>query len=414
MDRIRHVSASALLSLIVGFVMSAFIFLSLRDESFDPIAVVFGLIVCAAIVLSYLLIRMISVHVDRFLLIVMYMLFSVGIIMQYRMEPSSAYRQLLWYGIGCSALYLSSCIIHYSHLLDRFKPLIIAVSVALLALLLLIGKESGGATNWILIGNMSFQPSEFVKVAMVLVLAGYFREERGWRDLLIPGAFCAVCVLLLVIERDLGAAMLMLGTFLIMYYTSSGNLKITLISLCVALIGAVCAYFLFDHVRARVLVWLDPWKSYYTSGYQIAQGLMAIASGGLWGLGLMQGSPKTIPAYHTDYIFAVICEEFGVIFGVALIAFYLALVIRGALIALNATNRYLMLVAFGCTTLITLQSFIIIGGVIKLIPLTGITMPFVSYGGSSMIASMTIIGILEGIAMQSGKKLEEEMEEMQR
>lgn len=413
MYRIRHVSASALLTLIVGFVMSAFIFLSLRDESFDIMAVIFGLVVSVAIVLSYLLIRLISVHVDRFLLIVTYMLFSIGIIMQYRMEPSSAYKQLLWYGIGCVALYLSTGVMHYSDILNRMKPAIMGISVALLAALLIIGKESGGATNWIMIGNMSFQPSEFVKIAMVLVLAGYFRENPGWKDLLIPGAFCAVCVGLLVLERDLGAAMLMLGTFLIMYYTSSGNLKNTLISLAIAIAGAVCAYFLFDHVRARVSVWLDPWRTYYTSGYQIAQGLMAIASGGLWGLGLMQGSPKTIPAYHTDYIFAVICEEFGVVFGVAVIAFYLAFVIRGALIALNATNRYMMLVAFGCTTLITLQSFIIIGGVIKLIPLTGITMPFVSYGGSSMIASMMLVGILEGIAMQSGKKLEEDMEETQ-
>ncbi len=411
MLRIHHASASALLSLIVGFTMSAFIFLSLREESLDVIAILFGAIVCVSMVLTYLLIRLISVHIDRFLLVVTYMLFAIGIIMQYRMEPSSAYKQLLWYGIGWVVLFLCTGLIHYDGLLAKMRYAIMGLSIALLGVLLFIGKEAGGAKNWLVLGGLSMQPSEFVKVALVLVLAACFRENIGWREMLLPGAFCGICVGLLVIERDLGAAMLMLGTFLIMFYTASGKRKVTLISAGIGCVGAVSSYFLFDHVRARIAIWRDPWASYYTSGYQVAQGLMAIASGGLWGLGLMQGAPKAIPAYHTDYIFAVICEEFGAIVGIALIAFYLVFIIRGALIALNATSHYLMLVAFGCTTLITLQSFIIIGGVIKLIPLSGITLPFVSYGGSSLLASMAIVGILEGIAIQSGRQLEASMEE---
>lgn len=411
MHNLRHTSASGLLSLMIGFTLIAFTFLSFREERFDVLAIVFGLIVAALMLLSYLLLRLVSPHIDRFLILVTYMLFAVGIIMQYRMEPSVAYRQFAWYGVGWAVLLLCTGVMHYASLLDRFKPVIMLVCVGLLGVLLLIGKESGGATNWIVLGNMSFQPSEFVKVALVIVLAGYFHMKMSWVEMIFPSLFCAVCVALLVMERDLGAALLMLGTFLIMYFTATGNVKVTLIGLGAGVGGAVTSYYLFEHVRARVMVWKDPWATYYTSGYQIAQGLMAIASGGFWGLGLMQGSPKTIPAYHTDYIFAVICEEFGIIFGIALIAFYLVFIVRGALIALNANDRFMMLAAFGCTTLITLQSFIIIGGVIKLIPLTGITLPFVSYGGSSVIASMAIVGILEGIAIQSGKKLEEAMEE---
>lgn len=411
MLKIRHATASALLSLIVGFTMSAFIFLSLREESFDIFAILFGLAVSAAMVFTYLLLRMVSIHIDRFLLVVTYILFAVGVIVQYRMDAGSAYKQLLWYAVGWVVLFLCTGLIHYDAWIARCKYLIMTLSLGLLALLLVVGRESGGATNWIVLGSFSFQPSEFVKVALVLVLAACFKKLRSWKDLLAPGLFCALCVMLLVMERDLGAAMLMLGTFLVMYYTASGNWKITLLCLGLGLAGAVAAYFLFDHVQARVAIWKDPWASYYTSGYQVAQGLMAIASGGLWGLGVMQGSPKSIPAYHTDYIFAVICEEFGAIFGIALIAFYLVFIVRGALIALNATSRYMMLAAFGCTTLITLQSFIIIGGVIKLIPLTGITLPFVSYGGSSLVACMALTGILEGIAMQSGRDLEERMGE---
>ena len=164
---------------------------------------------------------------------------------------------------------------------------------------------------------------------------------------------------------------------------------------------------MFDHVRARIAIWQDPWATYSTSGYQIAQGLMAIASGGLWGLGLGQGSPKMIPAYHTDYIFAVICEEFGIVFGVGVIALYLLIVVRGVLIALHAEDRFSMLAAFGATAMLAVQTFVIIGGVIKLIPLTGITMPFVSYGGSSMIACMLLAGILEGVVAKSSASLED-------
>ena len=156
------------------------------------------------------------------------------------------------------------------------------------------------------------------------------------------------------------------------YTAYRGKIGTTLVGLGAGAVGAVASYYVFDHVKARVAIWLNHWATYSTSGYQIAQGLMAIASGGLWGLGLTKGLPKSIPAYNTDYIFAVICEEFGIVFGIAVIALYLVFIIRGALIALNARNRYLMLVAFGCTVLITPASFIIIAGVIKLIPLTGI------------------------------------------
>jgi cell division protein FtsW (lipid II flippase) len=207
----------------------------------------------------------------------------------------------------------------------------------------------------------------------------------------------------LVVEKDLGAAMLIALTCLIMYFAATGNLGVTLAGLGMGALGAILSYRFFDHVKLRVEVWQNPWITYDSSGYQIVQGLMAIASGGLFGSGLGLGSAKVIPAYHTDYIFAVICEEFGIIAGVLLIAFYVVFIIRGLIIALNARNRFLMLFALGCTTLITLQSFIIIGGVIKLIPLTGITLPFISFGGSSMIASMISFGFLQGIAADSKK-----------
>jgi len=218
--------------------------------------------------------------------------------------------------------------------------------------------------------------------------------------------FVVIITALLVLQRDLGAAMLMIGTFLLVFFAATSNIRATAAALLIGAAGAYASYLLFDHVQARVAIWQDPWATYSTSGYQIAQGLMAMASGGLWGLGLGQGSPKSIPAYHTDYVFAVICEEFGILFGIALIALYLLLVVRGILIALNAADRFSMLTAFGAASLLGIQTFVIIGGVIKLIPLTGITMPFVSYGGSSMIACMMLVGVLQGISSRSGTELD--------
>ena len=176
-------------------------------------------------------------------------------------------------------------------------------------------------------------------------------------------------------------------------------------------VGGVVSYHIFDHVKTRVSVWQNPWSQANDGGYQIVQGLMAIVSGGMFGTGLGLGSPKSIPAYRTDYIFAVVCEEMGVLAGILLIGFYVMLVVRGAIIARRAVNAYHALLALGSTVLIALQSFIIIGGVIKLIPLTGITLPLVSYGGSSMVATFMLIGILQAVSEASGREAEAHLEE---
>ncbi len=161
--------------------------------------------------------------------------------------------------------------------------------------------------------------------------------------------------------------------------------------------AALLGYRMFAHVKKRVAIWRNPWANYDNAGYQLVQGLMAIASGGLWGMGLGLGSPRTIPVYHTDFIFAVICEQFGLVFGLCVLAMYVALIWRGASIAMRASSRFHALLALGATLMLGLQTFVIIGGVIKLIPLTGVTMPFVSYGGSSLLSSMCLIGLIQGV-----------------
>ncbi len=411
MNRVRHMSALGLLFIVMLFEVMAFSLLSLRDESFDPWALLFALALVILLLFQYVFLLWISRYADRFLLVIANLLAGIGMIVQYRLSPETAFRQLVLYAIGLVAMLICVGLMHRPSFFRRLNWVMIIGSLAILGVLLIVGEEQGGAKNWIKIGSFSFQPSEFVKVALVFISANYLTDQKRLLDWLPSALFAILVCALLVAERDLGAALLVAGTYLILFYSATGHTKTTLIGLGAGCLGAVASYFVFDHVRARIAIWQNPWATYETSGYQVAQGLMAIASGGMWGLGLTQGSPKTIPAYNTDYIFAVICEEFGIIFGIAVIALYLVFIIRGALVALYARDRYLMLVAFGCTVLITLQSFIIIGGVIKLIPLTGITMPFVSHGGSSMIASMMLLGILEGVAIRNGDMLEDAMDE---
>ena len=407
MDKLRHARCASALGIVLFFIVSAFLLLAFRGEAYDVAALLFGAVVALITLLTYFLLAWLAPHADRLLMLAVCFLCALGMVIQYRISPETALRQLMMLGAGILGMLLMMVLMRRPHIFRILSIPMALVSLGILCALLFIGKESGGARNWISVAGILFQPSEFVKVALVFLLADAMTEHTHVRDLIPLFLFVGAVTVLLVLQRDLGAAMLMAGTFLLVFFAATSNIGATFAALLCGGAGAYASYLLFDHVRARIAIWQDPWATYSTSGYQIAQGLMAIASGGLWGLGLGQGSPKMIPAYHTDYIFAVICEEFGILFGIGAIVLYLLIAVRGILIALNAEDRFSMLTAFGATALLAIQTFVIIGGVIKLIPLTGITMPFVSYGGSSMIACLLLIGILEGIASRSGAAIED-------
>lgn len=411
MRRIKHISVMPLLIALMAFTGVCFVMLSFAGEAFDLTALVFGLVICLLILLEYFMLMWIAPHADRNLFILTAFLVVLGIAVQYRMSAQSALHQLFMILAGAVAMLAVAGVVKRPNALRRLSIPFAVLSIAVLVALLFVGRESGGAKNWISIGGNLFQPSEFVKVALIIVLADALSEKLRMKELVPAMLFTGAVIILLVLQKDLGAALLVAAVFLLMYFSSTGNAGMTLAFTCAGGLGAYASYYLFDHVRQRVAVWLDPWATYSTSGYQIAQGLMAIASGGLWGEGLGMGSPSMIPAYRTDYVFAVICEEFGIVFGIGVIAVYALIVIRGIMTALSAEGRFEMLCAFGASALIAVQTFIIIGGVIKLIPLTGITLPFVSYGGSSMIASMLLLGIIEGISNNNGKRLEAALEE---
>ncbi len=331
---------------------------------------------------------------DQLLLALTNFLCALGVLVLYRTNPGYAYQQAAYYFIGLVAMVVC---IYIVRIVRSFRLLVwpmMLCALALLALPLLIGTEINGATNWIRIGTLSLQPSEVVKLCLVIIIARFMADQRFLPWVIFTGA----CLGVLMLQKDLGTALLYFGTTLLIYYAASGNLLITGLGAAAGAGAAVAGYTMFSHVRRRVAVWLDPWKDYNDAGYQIIQSLMAIASGGLFGVGLGLGSPTIIPIYESDFIFAVICEQFGLIFGLCVLLVYMAIIWRGASIAMAARTSFHSLLAMGCTTLIGLQTFVIIGGVLKLIPLTGVTLPFVSYGGTSLVSSLCLTGLLQGVA----------------
>ena len=383
------------------FYFLAFLLLFIRDCYRNGTAVAFaenwqGLALAFAVpmlnvVTTHLLPRLFPA--DKLLLSLTNFLCALGVLVLYCTNPRYAYSQALYYFIGLVAMVVC---IYVVRIIRSFRFLVwpmMLVSLGLLLLPLAIGEETYGANNWFYVGGVSVQPSEVVKLCLVIVIARFMADRRFLPWLLYAGG----CLGVLMLQKDLGTALLYFGTTLLIYYAASGNLIITGIGAADGAGAAIAGYHMFSHVRRRVAIRLDPWEDYNNAGYQIIQSLMAIASGGLFGVGLGLGSPQTIPVYHTDFIFAVICEQFGLIFGLCVLLMYVAIIWRGAAAAMAARTRFHGLLAMGCTVLIGLQTFVIIGGVLKLIPLTGVTMPFVSYGGTSLVSSLCLIGLLQGV-----------------
>jgi len=401
--------AGAMLVLTILFILSACALLSFREGSFDFGTAAFGIGAALLMLLGYNLAAIIFRHIDRITLVICFFLASVGLVMLSRLDMDTAVRQLIWLAVSIILMYIVVVIIKRAHDFGRLNYLMMAGALGLLAFAYLFAHTKGGARNWVSLGPISFQPSEFAKVLFIIVSAYFFSVFRGKWMTIGYVAFAGLSVIILVMSNDLGAALLFAGTFLIMFFAGTGRKLLTLAGLGVAGAGAVASYYMFPHVRTRVEIWQNPWMYHRTQGYQIVQGLMAIAAGGMFGAGLGLGYPESVPVNTSDFIFAVICEEFGIVFGIITILMYLVFIIRGMIIAMNAGTRFDALLVFGATCMLSLQSFIIIGGVIKMIPLTGITLPFISAGGSSMVACMALVGIIEGVAVKNGERDENEI-----
>lgn len=377
----------------------------------------------AMVTLAFWLARRLRLLADPILFFVPLLLAGVGLIELYTLQVKDglmgfgvATKQMAWLGVGLvTFLAVSAAGGHYAKL-RKFRYGWAALGTFLLGLTIPFGQSLGGARAWIVIGTATVQPSEFVKILMVLFLAAYLAEQgpnlrhanrRWWmRPLealwyLGPLLFVwGLALLLLIAQRDLGTAVLYFGVFLALIYLVSGRFSFVLSGGLVAFMGGIASLVLFGHVRQRVRVWLDPWSEPTGAGYQIVQSLFALGSGGITGVGFGLGAPERIPAAHTDFIFAALGEEIGLAGGLAILALFLIIATRGLAIARHCDSSFGYLLGAGLSLLFAWQVVVIIGGVVRLFPLTGVTLPFVSYGGSSLVSSFATIGMLQGLARE--------------
>lgn len=327
----------------------------------------------------------------------MFFLLDTGLIMIQRLDPRLASKQLIWMAIGFFIMLLIPFVLRMIPRFEVFENLYIILSIALIASTLFLGSKEYGSLNWIYIGVLSLQPSEIVKFLFIFYIASVFRRKVQVKELIITAVLSSVIVLLLVVQKDLGGALIFFMTYMIMLYIATSNSYLFIGGMGAATIGAMIAYKLFNHVRVRVAVWQNPWRDIDSGGYQIVQSLFAVSTWGFLGSGLTKGMPQVIPVAAKDFIFSAICEEFGSLFGIGIVCIFIVIFYRGIKIALNCKRRYYSLLAAGFISMFAFQAFLILGGVIKLIPLTGVTLPFISYGGSSIFVSIMMIGILQWI-----------------
>ena len=345
--------------------------------------------------------------VDRAVLILALLLCSIGLIIQSdicRLE-STPRTQGIYALVGIGAMFLGAGLIRGFSSWKRALPLL--MGLCLIALLTPwipgLGQWDNGARNWVHIGPLSGQPSEFMKPVLIVILAAGFSNRPRFARCLIPICFAAACCGVLLTQRDLGALLLYFLTTVLMYYAASSNALLCLAGLGMGAGAAVIAYQTMPYVQDRVAIWQNPWSDPLDSGYQVVRALIAIGSGGLFGMGLGLGMPTNVPLYDSDFIFTSIAEEFGLIFSLGLMAIYVLIIMRGLIIAMNARTSFHSLVAFGLVCILGLQALLIIGGNTKLLPLTGVTLPLVSYGGSSLVSTFFSIGMLLGISSMNAE-----------
>ena len=335
---------------------------------------------------------------DSYIFLIISLLSSLGIIIIYRLDSGFGIRQIMWYALGVVLFFLGYVIFRYIRNWDEYIFLYVGTSIFLFLLTFIMGTTIKGATNWIRIGGFTFQPAEIIKLIFVFFLAAYIAYPEKLKNIYTFLFLVYVHILFLFLQRDLGMAMLFFGIFISIFYVSNKNLKLLLYNLLAAFGIIVIGYFTMTHVQVRYEAWVNPWRDIAGRGYQITQSLFAIAEGGFFGTGLGLGRPDSIPEVHTDFIFSAVCEEMGIFGGIGVILLYFILIYRGFKISLQIKDMFKKTVALGITLTYSYQTFIIIGGVTKLIPLTGITLPFISYGGSSLVSAFIAFGVLQGIS----------------
>ncbi len=338
---------------------------------------------------------------SRLLVNNMCMLLCISFIMLARLNYERAVRQFIIAAVSAAFSFIVPAIIDRARFLRRLAWLYGSLGLLLLGAVCAAGSRSFGAQLSLDVGSFSVQPSEFVKILYVFFIAAMLSRSTEFKHLVLTSAAAALHVLILVLSKDLGSALIFFLAYLFMLYAASSDLRWLGAGLLSGGLAAAAAYRLFSHVQNRVLAWRDPWSDIDNRGYQITQSLFAIGTGSWFGLGLYEGMPWKIPVVEKDFIFAAISEEMGALFALCVLLICLGCFLQFVLIAGQIKDLFYKLIAFGLGTVYIVQVFLTVGGVIKFIPSTGVTLPFVSYGGSSVLSTFILFGVIQGLYLKT-------------
>ncbi len=415
-----------LLFLVIAGAVSTMAYVSVfagRYGDINRLSLIYGLTFVAIFIVLHLVVRLMLPQADPYLLPLTALLAAMGLTEIFRIKPALALTQGQWLLVGAGLFALTVFLVRDHMRLDRYRYLIGAVGLALLVVTIAVGTTINGSKLWIHAFGFSIQPSEFAKLAIVVFLAGYLDDKKTLLSvpthhlLGVPlpaakyfGPLFVMWVLslaMLVFMKDFGMALLFMSIFVALMYMATSRIAYVVIGGGLFAAAAAIAVLVVPHVHERFAVWLDPWPHAATTGYQLLQSLFTIADGGILGAGFGRGyllyvnHQPVVPDLQTDFIFAAIANEIGLLGAVGVILLYLLFMWRGFRIAVWAPDGFSKLLAAGLAAAFGLQTFIILGGVTRLIPLTGITLPFVSYGGSSITANLVLVALLLMVSHRS-------------
>ena len=377
------------------FHLIAFIILYLEMEDIKVAAFYLAQVVLLGA--TILLYTHIYPKVSRLVVNNMCMLLCIGLVMLTRLDYKTAMKQFIFAAAGIVMSLIVPVIIRKVKGLAKLRKVYAIAGMASLAVVAVLGQVSYGAKLGFSVGGISIQPSEIVKIIFVFYVAASLKESTAFKNVVMTTMVAALHVLILVISTDLGAALIIFVVYLVMLYVATRQPLYMLAGLGAGAGASVIGYYLFGHVRTRVNVWRDPFATYDNGGYQVAQSLFAIGTGSWFGMGLCQGAPESIPVRDSDFIFSAIAEELGLVFALCLILIFVSCYIMFLNIAMQLHNQFYKLVALGLGTCYIFQVFLNVGGVIKFIPSTGVTLPLVSYGGSSLLSTLIMFAIIQGL-----------------
>ncbi|MCI8528236.1 MAG: FtsW/RodA/SpoVE family cell cycle protein [Lachnospiraceae bacterium] len=396
-DRLGKKKTIYIIQNLLMFIMQFFMFADLAVVSKDWEYVFFYVFVQVFLLAALVIVSAIYEKINRLLLNNMCMMLGVGLCMIARLSFHKAIRQYIIVLASLAGSLFIPWLFTRIHFWKKLTWIYGAVGILLLGAVLILGEVTYGSKISYTIGGFTFQPSEFVKISFVFFLAGALWEKVDFVRVSITAVFAGAHVLILVASKDLGSALIFFISYVFVVFVATRNYLYLLAGAVGGSAAAWAAYQLFAHVRTRVLAWQNPWKYIDSKGYAITQSLFAVGSGSWLGMGLLKGNPGAIPLVEQDFAFSSVCEELGVIFGICLVLLTLVCFLAMMKMSVQIKDRFYQLIVYGIGIMYIFQIFLTIGGGIKFIPLTGVTLPFISYGGSSALTTMIMFFLIESI-----------------